>query len=178
MEGKKWINNFREETCRKRSVERREHNIKMDLKAISYENLYGDFNFGSYLLRRTVHFMKLKLNIDFLEQKTGTHKLVHDIKYRSHQDKQLLFEAYSDVRSNSLRRWYINIIIEFLDIIHRPLFLLLFKTTFRRLDSVSVFRQKPTHLGPIDRASPYHRTPAPTQHRIYKPNATWTISGS
>jgi hypothetical protein len=37
-------------------------------------------------------------------------------------------------------------------------FFFLFKnTTFRRLDSVSVFR-----LCPIDRASPYFRAPAPT----------------
>jgi hypothetical protein len=41
--------------------------------------------------------------------------------------------------------------INFLDIIQRPVFL----KTFRILDTVSVLRQKPTQLGPIDRASPY-----------------------
>jgi hypothetical protein len=31
-------------------------------------------------------------------------------------------------------------------------------------------QQKPTQLGPIDRASPYLRTLEQTQDRIYKPN--------
>jgi hypothetical protein len=41
---------------------------------------------------------------------------------------------------------------------------------------------EPTHLGPIDRASPYLWTPAPTQDRIYinqaqhKPSARVTIN--
>jgi hypothetical protein len=39
-------------------------------------------------------------------------------------------------------------IIVTLDIIHRPVFL--FKTMFLRLDSVPVFRKKPTQLGTID----------------------------
>jgi hypothetical protein len=39
-------------------------------------------------------------------------------------------------RSSSLWRWYINTIIVFLDIIHRPVFQ---NTTFQRLNSLSVF---------------------------------------
>jgi hypothetical protein len=45
--------------------------------------------------------------------------------------------------------------VNFLDIIYHPVFYL--KTMFWRLDSVSVYRWKPTQLGPIDRTSPYPR---------------------
>jgi hypothetical protein len=38
---------------------------------------------------------------------------------------------------------------------HYPSSCFVFKTTFQRLDSVSVFREKLTHLSPVDRASPY-----------------------
>jgi hypothetical protein len=44
-----------------------------------------------------------------------------------------------------------TLIIDFLDIIHRQVFSL--KTTFQRLGSVSVLGDKPTQLGPIDRAN-------------------------
>jgi hypothetical protein len=40
------------------------------------------------------------------------------------------------LRSKSLWQWYIITVIDFLDIIHHPVFYL--KTTFRRLDSVLV----------------------------------------
>jgi hypothetical protein len=33
----------------------------------------------------------------------------------------------------------------------------------------------PTELGPTDRASPYFRTPAPTQDRVYKPSTAQII---
>jgi hypothetical protein len=39
--------------------------------------------------------------------------------------------------------------------------LFLFKSSFQRLHSVSVHRQKPTQLGAIYRARPYLRTPEP-----------------
>jgi hypothetical protein len=52
------------------------------------------------------------------------------------------------------------------------------KTTFRRLDSVSVFRWKPTQLNPIDRDSPYLRTLAPAQVNLCKPTTTSIISES
>jgi hypothetical protein len=48
----------------------------------------------------------------------------------------------------------------FLDIIHRLCLRL---------------QAEPTHLGPIDRASPYLRTPAPTEDRIHKPNTAQNI---
>jgi hypothetical protein len=34
---------------------------------------------------------------------------------------------------------------------------------------------KPIQSGPIDRATPYLRTPAPTYNRVYKPNTAQTI---
>jgi hypothetical protein len=37
---------------------------------------------------------------------------------------------------------------------------------------------EPTQLGPIARASPYLRTPAPTQDRVYKPSTAETIRES
>jgi hypothetical protein len=42
-------------------------------------------------------------------------------------------------------------IVEFLGIIYHPAFYL--KTVFQRLVSVSILRQNPTQLGPIDGAS-------------------------
>jgi hypothetical protein len=33
--------------------------------------------------------------------------------------------------------------------------------------------KRPTQLGPVDRASPHLRTPAPTQDRIYNPSTTY-----
>jgi hypothetical protein len=57
-------------------------------------------------------------------------------------------------------------IIVFLDIIHRPVFL--FKThNVVETGFYLCLQVEPTHLGPIDRASPYLPTPAPTQDFIY-----------
>jgi hypothetical protein len=53
----------------------------------------------------------------------------------------------------SICDWYINIIIVLLHVSHSALFHL--QTRFRRLDSVSVIRWKPSHLDEIDRESPY-----------------------
>jgi hypothetical protein len=49
----------------------------------------------------------------------------------------------------------IDIIIEFLDITHSPVFFYLKHTTFQRMDSVSVLRQKSTEFDPLDRSGPY-----------------------
>jgi hypothetical protein len=48
----------------------------------------------------------------------------------------------------------------FLDIIHRPF---LFKNIVSETGFCLRLQVKPTQLGPIDRASPYLRTPVPTQ---------------
>jgi hypothetical protein len=55
-----------------------------------------------------------------------------------------------------------NTIIDLLDIIHRPVFLL----KRLRLETVSVLRYKPTLLGPIDRANLYLRKPESTADRV------------
>jgi hypothetical protein len=60
------------------------------------------------------------------------------------------------IRSKSLWRWHINTNIIFLDIIHHPVFI---------QNNVSVtgfclrLQEKPSQLGPIDRASPYQVLP-------------------
>jgi hypothetical protein len=41
--------------------------------------------------------------------------------------------------------------------------------------SLSIFRQKPVQLGPIDRASHYLRTPAPTQDKVYNINQSYLM---
>jgi hypothetical protein len=76
-------------------------------------------------------------------------------KYHVHSFRKLELFNIVHFRSESLWRWHINTINEFMDTIHRPVFYL--KTTFRRLDSVSFPRQC-VQLGPIDRASPCLRT--------------------
>jgi hypothetical protein len=55
-----------------------------------------------------------------------------------------------------LEQWYINTITDFSDIIHHPALYL--QTAFCRLDSVSIFQQKPKQLVPINTASPYFQT--------------------
>jgi hypothetical protein len=56
----------------------------------------------------------------------------------------------------------------FLDIIHRPV---LYKTyNVSETGFCLRLQVEPIQLGPIDRASPCLRTPAPTQDRIYKPS--------
>jgi hypothetical protein len=61
-----------------------------------------------------------------------------------------------------------NTIIMFLDIIHRPVFSL--KHNVLETGFCLRFQVEPTQWGPIDRPSPYLRTPAPTQDRVYKPS--------
>jgi hypothetical protein len=63
-----------------------------------------------------------------------------------------------------LWRWYINTIITFLDIIHRPVFYSK-HTTFRRLAFVSRLQEEPPQLGPIDRASSYLQMKAERKYR-------------
>jgi hypothetical protein len=53
---------------------------------------------------------------------------------------------------------YINII--FLDIIHRPIYIL--EHNGSETGFCLHLQVKPTHLGPTDRASPYLQTPVPT----------------
>jgi hypothetical protein len=59
-------------------------------------------------------------------------------------------------RSKRLWRWYININIMFLDITHRPVFVL--KHNVSETGFCLRLQVKPAQLGPIDRASPYLRT--------------------
>jgi hypothetical protein len=68
----------------------------------------------------------------------------------------------------------VNII--FLDIIHRPFYLL--KHNISETGFCLHVEVKPTQLGPVNRASPYLRTPAPTQVRVCKPSTAQTISES
>jgi hypothetical protein len=55
----------------------------------------------------------------------------------------------------------------FLDIIHRPVFYL--KYNVSETEFCLRLQVEPTELGPMDRASPYLRTPAPTQDTVYEP---------
>jgi hypothetical protein len=59
-----------------------------------------------------------------------------------------------------------NINIVFLDIINRPVFYL--KHNVSETGFSLRLQVEPTQLGPIDRASPYLRRPAPTHDRAYK----------
>jgi hypothetical protein len=88
---------------------------------------------------------------------TATHACIHTYLRLISMEDVLLFKK----QTYSLRD---STIIEFLDTIHRPV-LYLFKTTFRRLDFVSVLKLKPAQLGSIDRASPYLGTLEPTHDR-------------
>jgi hypothetical protein len=60
------------------------------------------------------------------------------------------------LRSIGLWRWYVNITITILNIIHRPLFYL--KHDISETGSHLRFRLERTHLWPIDRATIYLRT--------------------
>jgi hypothetical protein len=72
---------------------------------------------------------------------------------------------------------YRHKIIVFFNIIHRPVFL--FKHANVSKTGLCLRLQvEPTQLGPIDRASPYLRTSAPTQVSIYKPRTAQTICES
>jgi hypothetical protein len=76
--------------------------------------------------------------------------------------------GYLTTRTQSLRPWYINTNVMFLDIIHRSVLYLkhnVSETGFRLHLQV-----EPTQFGPIDRASASLRTPAPTQDSVYKPS--------
>jgi hypothetical protein len=57
-----------------------------------------------------------------------------------------------------------------MDIIHLPVFIYL-----KHSISETGFCLERTHMGPVDRASPYLQTPAQTQDRIYKPSTAQTI---
>jgi hypothetical protein len=61
----------------------------------------------------------------------------------------------------------------FLDIINRPVYI----TNHNGSETGFCLRLqvKPTQSGPIDRASPYLRTPIPTPDKVYKPSTTQTI---
>jgi hypothetical protein len=61
----------------------------------------------------------------------------------------------------------------FLGIIHRPVFYL--KYNISETEFCLRLQIKPIQLGPIDTASPYLRTSAQTQYRVYKPGTTQTI---
>jgi hypothetical protein len=64
-------------------------------------------------------------------------------------------------------------IIVFQDIIHRPVFIYL----NHNVSEIGFYLRllvEPTQLGPIDRASPFLRTPAPTEDRIYRPSTAQT----
>jgi hypothetical protein len=69
-----------------------------------------------------------------------------------------------------------SINIMFLDIILRPVFIQKRRPVYFSKNNVSetgfhpCLQVKPTHLGPIDRASPHLQTPVPTQHVVYKPS--------
>jgi hypothetical protein len=62
-----------------------------------------------------------------------------------------------------------------LDIIRHSVFTE--NTTFRGWVCLR-FQVKPTQLDPINRATTYLRTPAPTQDRVYKLNTAQTICES
>jgi hypothetical protein len=66
--------------------------------------------------------------------------------------------------------------IVFLDIIQYPVF----TETHNVSETAFCLRLQvePIQLGPVDRASPYLRTPAPTQDGIYKPSTAHTICES
>jgi hypothetical protein len=74
------------------------------------------------------------------------------------------------VTPKSLCWRYVNTVFVFLDVIHGPGFY--FKRRFGDWIQSPSSGKEPTQLGPIDRATPYLRTPAPTQDRIFKPSAT------
>jgi hypothetical protein len=67
-------------------------------------------------------------------------------------------------------------IIEFLDINNLPVFY--FKDNITETGFCLRLQVEPTQLGPINRASTYLRTPAPTQGRIYKPSKAQIICES
>jgi hypothetical protein len=65
--------------------------------------------------------------------------------------------------------------IMFLDIFHHHFFL---KTIVSETGSCLRLQVKSTQLGPIDRASPYLRTPVRTPDRVYKPSIAQTVCES
>jgi hypothetical protein len=66
-------------------------------------------------------------------------------------------------------QWYVNTVIDFLDIVHRPVFI---ENKVMETGPCLHSQAKACSVGPIDRASSYHRTLAPTQGGICKPNTT------
>jgi hypothetical protein len=56
---------------------------------------------------------------------------------------------------------------------HRPVYIS--KHNVSETGSCLRLEVKPTQLGPIDRGSPYLRTPAPTQDRVYNPSTVQSI---
>jgi hypothetical protein len=64
----------------------------------------------------------------------------------------------------------------FLDIIFRPAYIS--KYNVSETGFCLRLQVEPTQLGPIDRASPYLRTLAPTQDRVYRPSTAQTICES
>jgi hypothetical protein len=70
----------------------------------------------------------------------------------------------------------LNTDIMYLDIIQRPVYIS--KLNVSETGFCLRFQVKPTQLSPIYRASPYLRTPASTQDRVYKPSTAQTICES
>jgi hypothetical protein len=93
--------------------------------------------------------------------------VVKDTRYKDISNK---FEN----KISNLWPWYINTRtnIMFPDIIHRPRLL---KTQYFEIWFCPRLQVRSTQLGPINRASPYLRTPAPTQNRVYKSSTIQTI---
>jgi hypothetical protein len=69
----------------------------------------------------------------------------------------------------------IIIIIEFLDIMHHPV--LFYLDYVLETGFCLRLQVEPTQLGPIDTASPYLRTPAPTQDSIPVSSFRWNLLG-
>jgi hypothetical protein len=64
----------------------------------------------------------------------------------------------------------------FLVIIHRPVYIS--RHDVSETGFYLCLQVKPTQLGTISGASPYLRTPVPTQVRVYKPSTAQTICES
>jgi hypothetical protein len=78
------------------------------------------------------------------------------------------------IRSRNLWRWYINTNVSE----HYPSSCFYLRRNVSEIGLCLRLQIKRTQLGPIDTSSSYLRTPAPKQHRVYKPSTSQTICES
>lgn len=110
--------------------------------------------FTFFILPQTYIFT---VRVFLIKVKKGRHGTYNKNKYNT------------AVRSVSLLRWYINVMIDYFDVIHCPTFI---ENHISDTGFSPPSIKRPALVALIHRANPCLQTPEPRQDKIYIPNTT------